>query len=205
MKNILSQNEVDELLSGFQTETDKSEHSRKQKLTKDDVKTLQLMHESLGKDLSEKLSILFHNGVEIILSQIKKHPASTMKTIDEFSSVSGCFEFGNGMGRYVLDVSLVYSIIERLLGGSGVSSYHLQALTEIEKRIYSQVHDVVLECIRMQWERHKLSLEIIDKACENHKEIERKLDVITVTMQIVLDPGMKGQMQLYYPLNSLLE
>jgi len=205
MKNILSQNEIDELLSGFKTDTENTEYSCEQKLLKEDVKTLQLMHESLGKDLSDKLSILFHNRVEITLLQIKKHPASAIKILDELSSVSHCFEFGNEIGRYALDVSLAYSMIERLLGGSGASSYYSQSLTEIEKRIYKKVHDVMLECIRIQWPHHKLSSMMIDKACEDDKDIELKSDVIIMTMQISLDPGMKGQLQLHYPLDLLLE
>ncbi|RLA71032.1 MAG: hypothetical protein DRG24_06040 [Epsilonproteobacteria bacterium] len=205
MKNILSQNEVDELLSVFQTETDNTEQLHELTLTKNDVRALQLMHESLGQDLSDKLSILFHNSVEITLLQIIKHPASAMKTLDELSSVSNCFEFGNEIGRYTLDISLAYSMIERLLGGSGISSYSSQELTEIEKRIYKKVHDVMLECIRIRWKHHKLSLAMIDKACEDYKDIELKSDVITMRMQITLDPGMKGQMQLHYPLDSLLE
>ena len=205
MKNILSQNEVDELLSDFQIATENTEHLREQKLMKEDIKRLQKVHESLKNGLSDKLSTLFRNSVEITLLQIKKHSASAMKKVDESSSVSSCFIFGNEIGRYTSNITLVYSMIERLLGGSGISSYHSQYLTEIEKRIYSQVLDVVLECIRLQWKQNNLSSVIIGKACAEDKDVELKSDVIIITMQITLNPGMQGQIQLYYPLDSLLE
>ncbi len=200
MKSILSQNEVDELLSDFQDEPPYCETEQDRTLTKEDLKMLRRLHESLSDDLSDKLGTLMHTEVALTLLQIKTRRGPIMQMSDR-SVVSGCFAFDlpQQKGCYTLDMKLVYSLVERLLGGDGMSMYYASELTEIEQRFYAKIDDAVLGALQAKWTQHKSASMIKKIACDDEASPR---EVITVVMQV--SAGVKGQLQFHYELPFML-
>ncbi|TGE32619.1 flagellar motor switch protein FliM [Desulfosporosinus sp. Sb-LF] len=152
MGDVLSQSEIDALLSALsegqvdveEMRTTKSQKrirvydfKRPNKFSKDQIHSLQNIHENFCRGLSTYFSGNLHSVVESNVLSIEQI------TYDEFirslpsPTVLGLYSLNPLEGTVLIEVSpsLVFAVVDRLLGGQGQGSEKNRDLTEIERTI----------------------------------------------------------------------
>ncbi len=173
MADILNQDEVDLLLNavasgGFGSdaggESGIFEHRndltvydfrRPERVSKEQLKGLQSLFEAFARELNIVLPPFLRSVVRIDLNSIDQ------LTYDEFIlSVSrptslAVVDMTPLEGNAVIEMSpnIVFPIVDRVLGGKGLSPSKFRELTEIEDRILNRLVEMMLNCLRRSWEQ----------------------------------------------------
>ncbi|OHW62768.1 flagellar motor switch protein FliM [Andreesenia angusta] len=169
MTEILSQNEIDALLNALSSgEVDVKEMQEEeervrireydfknpQKIAKDQLKTLEIIHEKFARLLQTFLS-----------GYLRTTSKSAVETVDQYAYS----EYGNAIsnpsflsivnfeplgGQIVVDISpnLAFVMIDRLLGGTGENPDEVRGFTEIELLLLKRVMKKVVEIVAEAWE-----------------------------------------------------
>lgn len=168
MADVLSQNEIDELLSAISTgvvsaESIKQEQKQKKiklydfkrpdKFSKDQIRTLYMLHENFARLLNTYLSAHLRTMVQVNVASVDQ------LTYDEFirsmpnPSVISIFEMRPLSGNALIEInpSVIFSIIDRLFGGLGTPPAKPRELTDIEHSIVTRVVNKALECFQEAW------------------------------------------------------
>lgn len=171
MADILSQDEVDLLLSAVsEGELEEGQEEkpayeephlttydfrRPERVSKEQLKGLQSLFEALAREVSIIFPPFLRTVVRVDLVSIDQ------LTYDEFIlSVARptCLNIVNMApleGNAVLELSamMVFPIVDRVLGGSGVMLAEARELTEIENRIVMRIVMMILDSWRRAWEQ----------------------------------------------------
>ena len=171
MADILSQDEVDLLLSAVSKGEIEAEERpyesvetremmtydfrRPERVSKEQLKGLQSLFEAFARELSIALPPFLRTVVRVDLLSIDQ------LTYDEFIlSVSRptCLSIINmapleGNAVIELSPSVVFPIVDRILGGKGTALGESRELTEIENRIIQRVVLMILDSLRRAWEQ----------------------------------------------------
>ena len=166
--DVLSQNEIDELLSALSTGTVSAQEiqdeekqkkiklydfKRPDKFSKDQIRTLYMIHENFARLLNTYLSAHLRTMVNIEVASVDQ------LTYEEFirslpnPTVIGIFQMRplKGSAVFEMNPALIFSMIDRLFGGVGGSFSKSRSLTDIEESIVSRVMDGALEQLQDAW------------------------------------------------------
>jgi flagellar motor switch protein FliM len=156
MPEILSQQEIDSLLAGLtagkspgeiiskreQKEVVPYEFRRPSRVSKNQIRTIQTIHQSFAEMLGYHLTSRLQTPVTIQVENIDQLFYSEYILSIEKPSVIFILSAGEGKGDIIfeLGIELGFVLIERLLGGSGVSTFDgkkkmTRALTQIEQSL----------------------------------------------------------------------
>lgn len=127
---------------------------RPDKFSKDQLRTMQMLHETFARMFSSTLSAYLRAPVHIDLISVEQIP------YDEYiraitSSVINIFSMQPLSGQALLEIEfeVTISMIDRLLGGPGTVIKRPQpALTDIERPLVETVVDRALSALRNAWE-----------------------------------------------------
>jgi flagellar motor switch protein FliM len=168
VSEVLSQREIDELLNAFvsgqvsiediQEQAQERKISvydfrRPKKFAKDQLRTLQIIHENMARLLGS-----YFSGVLRVYSQINLISVEP-QTYSEFINslpdpvVMSIIEFKPLKGSIILELStnVVYAIIDRMLGGIGVAPEKVRGFTEIEIVLIERIVKQVLQIMNNAW------------------------------------------------------
>jgi len=168
--DVLSQNEIDELLSALSSGTVSAEEikaepkkrrikvydfKRPDKFSKDQIRTLQMIHENFARLLNTFLSAHLRSLVLINVVSVDQ------LTYEEFvrslpnPSVICIFQMWPLKGNVILEMNpnIVFAIIDRLFGGPGRPPSKPRALTDIEEAIVRRVIGKALESFQEAWKQ----------------------------------------------------
>ena len=184
MSDILSQEEVDALLSAVSsgevatgekaassggapaagtavpaTEGEKTiqlyDFRRPDRISKDQMRTLQNLHEGYARLFSTSLTSYLRTLVEIELVSVDQLTYSEF--IMSISNPSCIYIFQmeplEGQGIFEINPSLVFFIVDRLFGGQGRPTEQNRELTEIEKQVIHRIVERGLADLKEVWER----------------------------------------------------
>lgn len=169
MADVLSQNEIDSLLAALSSgsldvEDIKVEEKKDKiklydfktpnKLSKDQLRTLQMLHDNFCRLLTTTLSAQIRSLVEIQVGSIEQLaydefirslPEPTLLSIVDMAPLDGqmLVEFAPDIG---------FAIIDRLLGGRGTPSTQDRPFSDIEEIVLEKVINWFLGCIPEAWE-----------------------------------------------------
>ncbi|MBP2650222.1 MAG: fliM [Firmicutes bacterium] len=201
--DVLSQSEIDELLSALSTgivsaEDMKVEQNQKKiklydfkrpdKFSKDQIRTLQMIHENFARMLNTYLAALLRSFVHIDVVSVDQ------LTYEEFirslsnPSVISIFQMKPLKGTVILEVNpnIVFAIIDRLFGGPGNAPPKTRALTDIEEAIVRKVISKALENFKDAW-KQVIELETKLEAIETNPQFTQIVPpndmVVIVTLQ----------------------
>jgi flagellar motor switch protein FliM len=168
MGEVLSQNEIDDLLNALNTgELDVEEYrttgsekqikeydfSRPSKFSKDHLRTLEIIFEHYARLLSTTLPAYLRNSaaVEVINSEAVAY--SEFANALSNPILLGVVDFYPLKGNIVLDLSvnLGYAVIDRLLGGKGDSLEKEREFSDIELAIISKIMVLFIELLEEPW------------------------------------------------------
>ncbi|MBU3202940.1 flagellar motor switch protein FliM [Clostridium algidicarnis] len=169
MAEVLSQNEIDALLSALSSgeiepdELPKEEEKQKvkpydfrspQKFSKDHIRTLELIHDNYARIISNYLSAQVRTNVKVKIESVEQityeefiHsiPNPTILTIFKMPPLNGSILFET-------NPQFVFQIIDILLGGKGDNKYKLREFTDIDKNIITQVNKGLIGNLKLAWE-----------------------------------------------------
>lgn len=169
MGDILSQNEIDELLKALntgeidvqqmQTTTQEKkiknhDFRRPSKFAKDHLKTLHIINENYARLVTNFLSGYLRTLVQVEVISVE--PLSYYEFNNSISNpvILAVVDFTPLTGSIILEISpaISYALIDRILGGKGASMERIRGFTEIELAIIERIVIQILNLMREPWE-----------------------------------------------------
>lgn len=168
MAEVLSQSEIDALLSAISTgemdanELKKEESQKKVKVydfkralrfSKDQIRSLTRIHENFARLLTTYFSAQLRTFVQITVASVDQLPYDEFIRSVPKMTILNVFEPYPLDGRFLIEVNpnIAYAMLDRLLGGRGVALNKVDNLTEIETRIMTQLFQRTLESFQEAW------------------------------------------------------
>jgi flagellar motor switch protein FliM len=167
--DILSQSEIDALLSAISTgemdadELKKEESSKKVKVydfkralrfSKDQIRSLTRIHDNFARLLTTYFSAQLRTYIQITVGSVDQLPYEEFIRSIPKMTVLNVFEVQPLQGRILMEVSpnTAYAMMDRVMGGIGASVNKIDNLTEIETKIISNIFEKSLENYQEAWE-----------------------------------------------------
>ncbi len=159
MSRELSQQEIDAV---FQNMTDRKRETpavkfdfrRPDRIPKSQVRAIHLLHDTFVRNLVSSLSAYLRSYLTVNLVSVEQ--LSYAEFLDGLPSPTCIVSLGlspyDGNGVMELNPSLVFPILEMLLGGTGKSSGTIQRdITEIEQKLLDGLFRIILHDLREAW------------------------------------------------------
>ncbi len=201
--DILSQSEIDDLLSALSTGTVSAEDikseqkqrkikvydfKRPDKFSKDQIRTLYMLHENFARLLNTYLSTHLRTIVHINVVSVDQ------LTYEEFirsvpnPSVISILQMQPLKGNAILEINpnIVFAIIDRLFGGVGEPTTKPRPLTDIEEVIISRVLNKTLDNFQEAWKqviKLQTKLEVIETNPQFTQIVPPSDMVVIITLQ----------------------
>lgn len=186
MSEILSQSEIDALLQALNSgeldvqEMKEVEQSKKikkydfrnpQKIAKDQLRTLEIIHDNFGRLFQTFLSGYLRAPVKISVISVEQIAYSEFTNAISNPAFLNIIDVSPLNGEMLIDISLniAYTIIDRLLGGDGSKEQEIRTFTEIELSLLKSMI--------------KRAMPFIKEAWGNVIQLEPKLDKVEVNPQ----------------------
>lgn len=167
MPDILSQSEIDALLSAISTgEMDadelKQENKKKEKVydfkralrfSKDQMRSLSRIHENFSRILTTYFSSQLRTYVEISVASVDQLPYEEFIRSVPSMTIMNVLTAEPLEGSILIEVNpnIAYAMLDRLLGGLGTSINKIDNLTEIETTLISQIFKNTLPAFKEAW------------------------------------------------------
>jgi flagellar motor switch protein FliM len=126
---------------------------RPDKFSKDQLRAIQMIHESFARQLSTVMSTLIRSIVSAEVASVDQLAYEEFLNSLVQPTVIGTLEMHpfNGNALIEMNPNLVFAIIERLLGGKGEFTGKARELTDIEKTVIERVLMRMLELLEESW------------------------------------------------------
>ncbi len=167
MSEVLSQNEIDNLLAALSTgELDVDQMSdanekqvknydfkRPAKFSKEHLRTLEIIHEHYGRLLSTNLPVYLRKTVQVAVASSETVTFSEFTNALASPSILGIINFHPLNGTVILDMApnLGFAMIDRMLGGQGEALDRSRDFSEIEMTILQKMMVVCMQLMRDPW------------------------------------------------------
>src|ERR1019366_8151043 len=152
----LSQVEIDAVFQNIrdrerEAPAAKFDFRRPDRIPKSQVRAIHLLHDTFVRNLMSSLSAYLRSY--LIVNLVSVEQLSYSEFLDGLPSPTCMISLGlrpyDGNGVLELNPSLVFPILEMLLGGSGKSSTAIQRdITEIEQRLLDGLFRIILQDLR---------------------------------------------------------
>ncbi|MGJ5819369.1 flagellar motor switch protein FliM [Paludibaculum fermentans] len=195
---VLSQDEIDSVFRNLQGTSNEDDPARKaqpydfrrpDRIAKDQLRAIHLLHDNFARSLASSLSAYLRAYVMVNLISVEQ------LSFLEFSQclpaptciVSLSMRPFDGNAVLELNPTMVFPILEMLLGGSGKTPYKVtREITEIEQSILDGLFRIILHDLREAWS----PISQINFAIEAH-ETEPQLLQILAPNEAVVTVGME--------------
>ena len=169
MSEVLSQNEIDNLLKALSTgELDVEEYAnssneaqvknydfaRPAKFSKDHLRTLEIIFEHYGRLLYTNLPAYLRKNVQVEVMNSEAVAYSEFANALSNPVLLGIVDFSPLEGNIIMELapSLGYAIIDRLLGGTGATLEKKREFSEIELTILERIISLCIDLFREPWQ-----------------------------------------------------
>ncbi len=169
MGDILSQNEIDELLKALNTgeidfqqmQTTTSEKKvknhdfrRPSKFAKDHLRTFQIIHDTYARLLTNFLSGYLRTLVQVEVVSVETISYHEFNNSIPNPAILAVVDFNPLQGSVIFEISpnISYAIVDRILGGKGGLLEKVRGFTEIELAILERITSQMLNLMREPWE-----------------------------------------------------
>jgi flagellar motor switch protein FliM len=165
---VLSQSEIDALLSALSTGEMNAEELKKEETTKkvksydfkralrfskDQIRSLIRIHENFARLLTTFFSAKLRTYIQISVASADQIPYEEFVRSIPKMTILNVFEVPPLEGRLIIEINpnIAYAMLDRVLGGRGVSLNKVENLTEIETKIMSQLFESAVDNLREAW------------------------------------------------------
>jgi len=224
-RDVLSQAEVENLLNSLEggagaqaaapaTSTRSREKitaydfKRPERVGKEQMRALQTMHEGFGRNFGAALSAMLRTIVEVKLTSVDQLTYSEFVFSLENPTCFNLLKAEPLEGHLILDLNptILFPIIDRLLGGSTTSTPPARRpLTEIELRLVSRITNLFLNEMQHAWE-NVLKLDLSIDRVESNPQLVQIIPAneVVVLISFELTVGeTRGMVNLCIPFNSI--
>ena len=126
---------------------------RPDKLSKDHVRALQMLHENFAGFFMSSLASHLRTQVEVELVSVEQVPYDEyIKTVSESLLNILNVETLSGQAIFEMDFGILFSMLDRLLGGKGAAGKVVRDLTDIEKMLAGSIIEMGLTDLQTAWE-----------------------------------------------------
>jgi flagellar motor switch protein FliM len=193
----LSQQEIDAVFQNLQdrkreTPAARFDFRRPDRIPKSQVRAIHLLHDTFVRNLVSSLSAYLRSYLTVNLVSVEQ--LSYAEFLDGLPSPTCMVSLGllpyDGNGVLELNPSLVFPILEMLLGGNGKASGSIQReVTEIEQKLLDGLFRIILNDLREAWR----GVTEVDFTIEN-METEPQLLHILAPNEAVVSIGVEVRM-----------
>jgi flagellar motor switch protein FliM len=167
--DILSQNEIDDLLKALSTgeidaqeiQTTKQEKKvrthdfrRASKFAKDQIKTLNIIYDNYARLVTNFLTGYLRTLVQVDVVTVEALPYSDFSNSVSNPVILAIIDFAPLSGSIILEMEphVAFALVDRILGGKGSSMERIREFTEIELAIIERIIIQILNLMREPWE-----------------------------------------------------
>ncbi|MEW6723383.1 MAG: flagellar motor switch protein FliM [Bacillota bacterium] len=168
MSEILTQAEIDALIGALQSgeahiqgpSADERirqirvyDFRRPSKFSKDQIRTLQMLHDNLARLLTTYFSTLFRTMVQLTVSSVDELTYGEFTRSLASPGIIGVVNLEPLAGSGILEIgpSIAFPMIDRLFGGAGQTVEKYRALSEIEQTVVQRVLMGFFANLREAW------------------------------------------------------
>ncbi|HEX7065300.1 MAG TPA: flagellar motor switch protein FliM [Bacillales bacterium] len=168
MADVLSQNEIDALLSAISTgemNADELREQREEKVrvydfkramrfSKDQIRSLTRIHENFARLLTTYFSAQLRTYVQVGVASVDQLPYDEFIRSIPKMTILDSFEAPPLEGRLLIEINphIAYAMMDRILGGQGTSVNKVENLTEIEMKLMNQIFTGALNTFKEAWQ-----------------------------------------------------
>ena len=225
MAEILSQDEIDALLEVVEDEdinpeelektTDLLEQrqitlydfKRPNRVSKEQLRSMRAMHDKMARNLASAISSLMRSIVEIQLHSVDQMtygeflmslPSPTSFNVFSFKPL-------DGKGVIELNPSIVFPMIDRLLGGPGVPFDTNREFTDIELNLLEQILRVITQNMKEVWSPIMEVYPVIEakESSPNVVQIVAQNEIVIMVVMEIIIGQTSGMMNICYPVISI--
>lgn len=166
---ILSQNEIDSLLSAISSGEMDAEELKKEetkqkvsvydfkralRFSKDQIRGISRIHENFARLLTTFFSGKLRTYVNITVASVDQVPYEEFIRSIPKSTILNVYSVEPLEGRLLMEVNpnIAYTMMDRTLGGQGTSDIQLENLTEIETLIMTQLFEQSVVNLKEAWQ-----------------------------------------------------
>jgi len=164
MAKILNQDEIDALLGSSGTATGarpakgsdtavRYDFRRPDRASREQIRSLHLLHDRFARDLGTSLSAYLRTVTEVGIVSVEQftYAEFLMALPDPTAYYAMSLQPMDGVAALELNPSIAFTMIDRMLGGSGRRVSADRALTEIEQTVVDAVVKLILERLSETW------------------------------------------------------
>lgn len=183
-------------------------NKRLDKFSNNQLQTLRTLHENFTRLLNNSLSVYLHTRVDATIITIEQISYGDFIASIGSPSILAIYSMDPlpGSGIAQVDLNLVFSIIDRLLGGPGWFPNKLRDLTDIERTLMQRFMARMLNSYRESW-NYLLTLSLKIEALDSNPQFIPRiipLDQIVAYISMELKVGdMAGVMNFCLPYLAL--
>src|ERR1700690_1246289 len=214
MRKILSQDEIDSFFSAAKEGPKAASGASRKKghpcdmrklgtLNDEQVRSVTALHESFARRMGGSLGAYLRVGFEMNLVSVEQIVYSEfLSRLPELTYLAS-FQVMPIDARATIqsDLSLVFPIVDLVLGGSGADPIEPRELTEIEEQIFETVVRLIARDLQTTW-TPVLDVEIQFDQRQQHTQIQGLMlpleKVLSLTFEIRL-PESRGSLNLAFP------
>ena len=225
MADILSQEEIDALLEVVEEEDitpDELEKAsdildnrqitlydfkRPNRVSKEQLRPIRAIHDKMARSLASNISSLMRSIVEIQL-----HSVDQMTYGEFLMSLPSPTSFNvfslkplDGKGVIELNPSIVFPMIDRLLGGNGAPFETTREFTDIELNLLDQILKVVTQNMKEVWQPIMDMYPIIEakESSPNVVQIVAQNEIVIMVIMEIIIGQTSGMMNICYPVITI--
>ncbi|OZU90313.1 flagellar motor switch protein FliM [Virgibacillus indicus] len=199
MEEVLSQNEIDALLSAITSgEMDADELKKEEKekklrvydfkralrFSKDQIRSISRIHENYARLLTTFFSAQLRSYVNISVASVDQLPYEEFIRSVPKMTVLNVYSVEPLDGRLIMEVNpnIAYAMLDRILGGKGNSVNKVETLTEIETLLMTQLFEKAVINLQEAWS----SLVEIDPVLEEFEVNPQFLQLVSPNETVVV-------------------
>jgi flagellar motor switch protein FliM len=126
---------------------------RPDRVSKEQVHALQFLHERAARNLSTSLSAYLRTTITLSVSSVQQ--ATYQEFLGTITDPTAFYALGvapfDDIGAIEINPSVAFSMIDRMLGGTGQTGPLSRPLTEIEQNVIDQIVKLVLDGLADAW------------------------------------------------------
>jgi flagellar motor switch protein FliM len=166
VKRTLSQAEIDALLLAAAGKSEEAARvgqadlsvtrynfRRPDRVSKEQLRSLHFLHDRYAVNLSSSLSAFLRAVTEVSIVSVEQFAYSEF--LMSLPDPTAFYSFGmapiDGLGALEINPSLAFTMVDRMLGGTGETPAPNRALTEIEQNVLDSVVRLLLEHLIEAW------------------------------------------------------
>lgn len=199
MDEILSQNEIDVLLSAITSgemdaeELKKEEEEKKVRVydfkralrfSKDQIRSISRIHENYARMLTTFLSSQLRTYVHISVTSVDQVPFEEFIRSIPSLTVLNIYSMAPLKGNLIMEINpnIAYALLDRILGGRGAAVTKTDNLTEIEELLLKQIFEKASFNLKESW----ASLVDIEPVLEEFEENPQFIQMVAPNDTVII-------------------